>query len=43
MKIIIKIFYFTLDNTFLDAGIREPDFDRLGLNVKRIDFLRFFR
>ena len=43
MKIIIKIFHFTLDDTILDAGIREPDFDRLGLNVKRIDFLRFFR
>jgi hypothetical protein len=43
MKIIIKIFHFTLDDTILDAGIREPDFDRLGLNVERINFLRFFR
>ena len=43
MKIVIKIFNFTLDDSFLDAGIREPDCNWLGLSVDRIYFLRFFR
>lgn len=43
MKIVIKIFNFTLDDSFLDAGIREPDRNGLGLSVDRIYFLRFFR
>jgi hypothetical protein len=43
MNIVIKICNFTLDDSFLDAGIREPDGNGLGLAVERIYFLGFFR